>query len=57
MENVYKNKCLEFIDVLCEGPFQKDKVSPNKPWVGSENQRVIDVQKSLKQREIVLWEE
>lgn len=57
LENVYKNKCLEFIDVLCDGPFQKDKVSPNKPWVGSENQRVIDVQKSLKQGEIVLWEE
>jgi anaerobic ribonucleoside-triphosphate reductase activating protein len=39
---------LKSIDVLCDGPFIEYLKSPDKPWVGSSNQRVIDVQKSLK---------
>lgn len=34
-------ECLKYIDVLCEGPFIKELASPEKPWVGSSNQRVI----------------
>ena len=47
-------ECLKYIDVLCEGPFIESLKSPSKPWVGSENQRVIDVQKSLKENKIIL---
>lgn len=46
---------LENIDVLCEGRFKEALKSPNKPWVGSANQRVIDVKKSLKKGNYVLF--
>ena len=45
---------LKDIDVLCDGKFVEELKSPNKPWVGSSNQRVIDVQKSLKSGTILL---
>lgn len=47
---------LEYVDVLCDGPFIESQKSPKKPWVGSENQRVIDVQESLKQDKVILYE-
>lgn len=47
---------LKQIDVLCDGQFIEELKSLDKPWVGSSNQRVIDVQKSLKERKIVLYE-
>lgn len=46
---------MEFTDVVCDRPFIESLKSPTKPWVGSQNQRVIDVKKSLKQDDIVLW--
>lgn len=53
----YREECLKFIDVLCEGPFISSLKSPSKPWVGSENQRVIDVKKSLRENKIILYGE
>lgn len=53
-DNDSRKKCLEYIDILCEGPYREAERSPKKLWVGSENQRVIDVQKSLETGEIVL---
>lgn len=50
-----RHKILPFIDVLCDGPFIESKKSPNKLWIGSENQRVIDVRKSLDLGEIILF--
>ena len=47
-------ECLKYVDVLCEGPFIEKLKSSTKPWVGSENQRVINVQESLKQNKIIL---
>ena len=52
--NSDKKECLKYIDVLCDGPFIEKLKSPSKPWVGSENQRVINVQESLKQNKIIL---
>ena len=43
------------IDVLVDGRFEKDKLDVNYPWAGSTNQRVIDVQKSLKEGKVVLY--
>lgn len=44
------------IDVLIDGMFKKDLADVNYHWAGSTNQRVIDVQKSLEDKKIVLFE-
>lgn len=49
-----RKEVLKYIDVICEGPFVESQKSPKKPWVGSENQRVINVKESLVKKEIVL---
>lgn len=45
---------LNYIDVLVDGQFVDELHNPTLKWCGSENQRVIDVPKSLKQNKIVL---
>lgn len=42
-------------DVLIDGRYIEDQRDITLKWRGSRNQRVIDVQKSLQQGEIVLW--
>ena len=39
-----------------DGEFKIDLKSDNCQWRGSTNQRVIDVQKSLEQNKIILWQ-
>lgn len=56
----YKNGWIEFlniIDVLVDGPFVLEKKNLLLKFRGSENQRIIDVQKSLKYKIAVLKEE
>ena len=48
---------LHYIDVLVDGPYIEAERDISLPWAGSRNQRVIDVQQSLKKNEIVLWKE
>ena len=43
------------IDVLVDGEFVEELKSPLAKWVGSYNQRVIDVKKSLKSGKITLY--
>lgn len=45
---------LKYIDVLVDGQYIDELHNPTLKWKGSSNQRVIDVQKSLKQNEIIL---
>ena len=45
----------KYIDVLIDGQFIEEKKDPRLKWRGSSNQRVIDVQKSLKNKKVVLY--
>ena len=42
-------------DVFVDGPFVEELKNLSLAWRGSSNQRVIDVQKSLKEKKIVLY--
>lgn len=46
---------LYHINVLVDGRYDDSQRDLNCPWAGSRNQRVIDMQKSLKERKVVLW--
>ena len=47
---------LQEIDVLVDGPFLLSQRSLELKYCGSRNQRLIDVKKSLKAGEIVIWQ-
>lgn len=46
---------LSYIDVLVDGPFIKERKNLSLKFRGSENQRIIDVNKSMEQGKVVLW--
>ena len=46
---------MKYIDVLVDGQYVDELHNPTLKWKGSSNQRVIDVPKSLKKDEIVLF--
>lgn len=47
---------LNYIDVLVDGQYVDELHNPTLKWRGSENQRVIDVQKSLKEGKVEIIE-
>lgn len=47
---------MKYVDVLVDGRFMEEFKDMQYKWAGSTNQRVIDVQKSLKKGEVVLHE-
>lgn len=49
------NEMLSMIDVLVDGPFMEEKKNISLKFRGSENQRVIDLKKSLVQQEVILY--
>lgn len=51
-----KLKILEQIDVLIDGQFEIDKKDLNLKFRGSSNQRVINVQESLKQGKVIKFD-
>lgn len=55
--DVIVRQILYLTDVLVDGLFVEKLKSPSKHWVGSSNQRVIDLPRTLKQKEIVLYDE
>ena len=48
---------LSYLDVLVDGPFVEAKKNLSLRFRGSENQRLIDVQKSLAAGEVILWDD
>ena len=53
--NSDKKEVLLYIDVLVDGRFMIDKRDITLAFRGSSNQRIIDVKKSLKTKEVKLW--
>jgi anaerobic ribonucleoside-triphosphate reductase activating protein len=52
-KNLKDKEIVNYLDVLVDGQFEEEKRNPKLEWRGSENQRVIDVQKSLKVGKII----
>lgn len=46
----------KYLDVVVDGQYMDGLRNPNLKWKGSSNQRVVDVQKSLKTKKIVEFE-
>ena len=49
-----EKEILEQVDVLIDGPFKAEMKNLSLKYRGSENQRVIDVKKSLQENKVVL---
>ena len=52
-EDLKDKEVLNYIDVLVDGQYKDELHDFTLKWRGSSNQRVIDVQKSLKEKQIV----
>ena len=48
---------LDYIDVLVDGPYIESQRTLELPWRGSRNQRLIDVQASIREGHVVEWAE
>ena len=51
-EEIIDSPILQYVDVLVDGEFEVDKKDVKLRWKGSSNQRVIDVQETLKSGDI-----
>lgn len=52
----YIDELLQYIDVLVDGRYIEEKKNISLRFRGSENQRLIDIKKSLAENRTVLWE-
>lgn len=53
--NLIRNIIVSQVDVLVDGKYIDSQRNVSAKWKGSDNQRVIDVQKSLEQGKVVLY--
>ena len=54
-DNLKDKEICKYLDVLVDGQFVEELHNPTLKWRGSSNQRVIDVQKSQKAGEVILF--
>ena len=52
-KNLKDTEAVNYIDVLVDGQYVDELHNPLLKWKGSSNQRVIDVQKSLKENKVI----
>ena len=50
------SEIISLCDVIVDGPFLERMKNVVLPYAGSENQRVIDVNKTIKDKKIVFYE-
>lgn len=50
------SELLSLIDVLVDGPFIQEKKNIRLRFRGSENQRIINVKRSIEDKHVVMWE-
>lgn len=55
-QNALRQAIILKVDILIDGRYEDDKRDITLKWRGSSNQRVIDVQKSLNEGEVILYE-
>lgn len=55
VEESHRIEIIKLCDVLVDGRFEADKKDLSLPFRGSANQRIIDVKKTLQNKEVVLW--
>ena len=48
---------ISMLDVVCDGRFEIDKYDPKIHWVGSSNQRVIDIKATKREGRIVIFKD
>lgn len=53
-EDVKDLEGMKYVDVLVDGRFVKELNDNNLHWVGSSNQKIVDVQQSLKENKVIL---
>lgn len=56
-EEIKEFDALPYVDILVDGEFIEALKDNRLYWVGSSNQRIIDVQKTLEQNEVVIYED
>ncbi len=54
--NKTTNELLQYIDYVVDGKFVEELKNPSLKFRGSSNQRIIDVQETLKNDKLVLWD-
>ena len=52
----FTDELLSLIDILVDGPYIEDQHNITLQFRGSENQRVIDMKKTLQEGRVVIWE-
>lgn len=55
-EDIAEAEVLQFVDVLVDGKFERERRDNKLHWRGSANQRVIAVQESLRCGQVVLYD-
>ncbi len=56
-DNIKGFNVFKYVDVVIDGQFVKELYNEKLLWKGSSNQRCINVQESLKQDKVILWED